>query len=420
MKKIVVASTLGNALEFYDFTLYGVFVTKLTPLYFPNENTTLALIAFYSTFAIGFLARPFGGSLFGYIGDKYGRKNALSLSILLMGIPTLMIGLLPGYDVLGISAPIILVLCRILQGLCTGGEYNGAAIYALEHTGKKPGLVGGFIGFGTVLGALTAMFVGTLILSSNLPEWGWRLAFILGAFISVLGYIIRRNLDETPEFIAAIKNKKQELKLRKVLASDYKSIILSISLGILNGSLSYTLFSFMNVYLSRYVGFKIESSMKANLVGLATFMIFCPIFGYIYDKVGREKTIGLVPYVILIAIYPIFMLFNMGNMTAVVLAQFIMGACIALIVGPGFAYLQSLFPVQGRYTGISTSFAFGMGFGGGTTPIFLTYLIDHYQNVYMPVFLIGFYAIMFLVFRQMYESEIINAPATLGAKMKNR
>ena len=157
--KVIVSSVLGNALEFYDFTLCGVFLSVLSSVFFPKNVENIAYLGALFAFSAAFWTRPLGAILFGYLGDKYGRKNILSITILLMGMPTVIIGLLPGFDKIGIAAPILLVLLRMLQGLCAGGEYNGAAIFSLEHSKRRPGLTSGLISSSCVLGAITGVIV---------------------------------------------------------------------------------------------------------------------------------------------------------------------------------------------------------------------------------------------------------------------
>jgi len=200
-KKVIIASVLGNALELYDFSLYGIFVPLFATLFFPTGNPTVALLASLATFAVGFLTRPLGGILFGYLGDRFGRKNALLISIMLMALPTLIISFLPTYAQIGILAPILLLLCRLLQGLCAGGEYTGASIFIIEHLGKsRRGLAGSLISASGAIGSLIAMLLGAALLQPGLPEWSWRIPFLMGAFLALIGFYIRRSLQESPEF----------------------------------------------------------------------------------------------------------------------------------------------------------------------------------------------------------------------------
>jgi len=205
-KKAILAAMIGNALEYYDVMLYGFFAAALAPLFFPTTNHFVSITASLGTFAAGFLMRPLGGILFGHLGDRYGRRMALAFSILLVTVPTLTIGLLPTYEYIGIAAPIILVVCRLLQGLCVGGEYSGAAIFVIEHSKKKQeafagsvlcatGFLGGFLG--TILGLICTL--------PYMPTWSWRIPFLIGSIIGLIGYYIRTQVDESPAYSQAMK-----------------------------------------------------------------------------------------------------------------------------------------------------------------------------------------------------------------------
>lgn len=396
-KKIVLASVVGNALEFFDFTLYGVFSGIIANLYFPSSNPTTSLLLSLGAFGAGFLMRPFGAMVFGYIGDHFGRKKALSFSVLMMGLPTLVIGLLPGYEVLGIISSFTVVACRLLQGLCTGGEYNGAAIFSLEHTQNRPGFVGGLITASCVIGAFTATFLGKLTQLSGMPLWAWRLPFFFGAFISIAGFYIRRNLPETPIFQEAVKKResltdsftpsssllKREKDIQKRLDTWVSAIYLywkpsltTFSFGAFNGALSYTLFGFLNLYLSRYAGLTLSEAMGLNLYGLLAFMVGSPLLGMLMDHSNSRLFFKKVCVGIFLMAIPIFLCFLSKSWPLIVLGQILLGLCTASIAGTGHGAMQELFPAASRYRGISFFFSLGMGIFGGTVPILFIYAIE--------------------------------------------
>lgn len=399
-KKIILASMFGNALEFYDFTLYGVFTAIIATHYFPGDNETSKLLFSLAAFAVGFFTRPIGAILFGYIGDKFGRRQALSLSTLLMGIPTFLIGIFPSYDQIGIMASVLIFWCRLLQGVFTGGEYNGAAIFSIEHLGRKnPGFIGGLITGSCVIGACTATFLGTIALAPGMPDWAWRIPFLFGAVVSLIGYFIRRQIAETPEFIAAEKRGlTTKMPLIKALTSNTRSCVVSFMLGSLNGALSYTLFGFLNIYLSRYLDIPLVTAMQMNLVGLLTFMLGSPLMGFLFDVMGQIRFMAMAILSILILAIPIFMALSSKAVVPILIGQVLLGLCTASIAGSGHAVMQSLFPVTDRYSGIAFNFSLGMGLLGGMTPIIYVNMIESHEGTLLfPAFFLMGLTILFAV-----------------------
>lgn len=393
MKKnrVILTGVIGNALEFYDFTLYGVFAVMIAQLYFPSATSLVAILASWGAFAAGFFMRPFGALIFGYLGDKFGRKKALSISIIGMGLPTFLIGCLPTYQQIGMVAPLLLILCRLIQGACTGGEYNGAAIFALEHVGKnKPGFFGGLITGSCVIGALLATALGTLVTKSSDPEFFWRLPFIFGGGISLIGFYIRRRVSESPEFLADQKApNKKVFSLTSTFTNHHKPLLISLMIGCLNGALSYTLFGFLNSYLKRYIGVPLENAMLFSLIGLSIFMISSPLFGLFMDRIGKQRYFLFAPIGVCALALTTFVLLQNADTSSIVMAQILLGLATGSIAGPQHAFVQNLFPVSIRYRAISFSFCLGMALCGGTAPLILTYLIEKTGDFIMPAYFIS-------------------------------
>lgn len=400
-KKILISSILGNALEFYDFTLYGVLAVVLAGQYFPGKDETAKLLFSLAAFAVGFLTRPLGAILFGHIGDTLGRKKALSFSILLMGIPTFLIGVTPGYQQIGLFASILVFSCRLLQGIFTGGEYNGAAIYSIEHLGRRfPGLIGGLITGSCVIGAIGATLFGAWTQGSGMPEWSWRIPFIFGGIIGLMGYFMRRNMIETPEF--ASLSSKNKTSLLNALRSHPRASLIAFSFGSFNGALTYTLFGFLNIYLSRYLHIPLAQAMKLNLVGLCTFMIGNPSMGYLFDRLGQKRfLIGAIFSIFAFAPF-IFIMLISKTLLGMICGQMLLGLCTASIAGTGHAVLQRLFPVGERYRGVAFNFSLGMGIFGGITPMIYVHMIEKSQitllfpAIFLMAFSILFAAIMII------------------------
>ena len=405
-KKIILSSFFGNALEFYDFTLYGVFAATLAKTFFPNDNQLTSLLMSWGAFAAGFIMRPFGASFFGYLGDKFGRKTALSLSILLMGIPTLMIGLLPSYATLGLLAPILVILCRLMQGLCTGGEYNGAAIFSLEHSLRgQRGLISGIITSSCVFGALTATSLGALFVKTLGSDSAWRLLFILGSSVSIMGFFMRRTMPESPEFKATNGKQKYFKHLLETIFSNKEAFVLSTTLGGLNGILSYTLFGFLNMWLTRYHGFDLPTAMFANVFGLLAFFSSSIVSGKVFDIMGGKKYFFMAITTVVCLPIGFFSAMESSELFIVILSEIGFGVLVGMIAGPQHAFLQDLFPTSNRYTGVAFSFCLGMALIGGNTPLMATYLIEKTGFILMPALLVSSVALITLTLFVRYQAK---------------
>jgi MHS family proline/betaine transporter-like MFS transporter len=394
-KKILIPCLIGNALEFYDFTLCGVFMVVLGKNFFPSGDDFAALIGGIFAFSAAFWTRPLGALVFGYIGDKYGRKRALTLSVLLMGIPTLVIGVLPTYASIGIVAPCILLGCRLMQGLCTGGEYNGAAVFALEHMKAKPGMISGLISGSCVVGAVSATLMAYAVTNFLNFEQAWRIPFYLGACIAVVGFVLRKKAMETMEFIK--RKPIKGLPIVEIIKKYPKQYMLVIASGAFNGILSYTLFGFLNLYITQYIGIKFASSLFFNIFGLLAFMICCPIFGRISDKITPYKSMILAAAIAIFSSWIGFVLLQRGTVEEIIIGQIFIGIGVGSFVGPSHIFLQQQFSPEVRYTGVASGFSIGMAITGGTTALTMTYVIKETQFLLAPAMYISVAAVLWIL-----------------------
>ena len=394
--KVVLAGMTGNALEFYDFTLYGFFAPLIARSFFPNtdSDSVTALLLALTVYAVGFLMRPLGAILFGHIGDKYGRKKALGLSVMLMAIPTTLIGLLPTYAAIGIAAPIILTLCRLMQGLCTGGAYNGAAIFVIEHQKDRRGFAGGLITSSCAIGALLGALVGYICTHSDhvLGFESWRLPFILGMVIGLVGAYIRRQLDESPVFIEAMakrdaqekKTSTKKVPLVEALAKHWRSVLCIMGMAWLNGVMYYAAFNYMSIYLKEEHNWPVHDTLPMSSVALVVYALLTPIAGMISDRRGAIGLMRPTAIAVFILAIPIFMLISTGQLWLIVLAQVIYAILAACFSGPLNFFMQSLFPVEDRYSGISFSYSLGMAIFGGSTLLIMEALRIHLDYAFAP------------------------------------
>ena len=386
---------IGNALEFYDFTLCGVFIVILVKNFFPSENEFSALLGGIFAFSAAFWTRPLGAMMFGYIGNQYGRKRALTLSVLLMGVPTLIIGILPTYESIGLAAPCILLCCRLVQGICTGGEYSGVAIFALEHMKNKSGITSGLISASCIVGAASATLVAYIVTNFLTSEEAWRIAFYLGACVAVAGYVLRKRFIKTTDFV----NRKpiQGIPIIEVIKKYPQQYLLSILSGGFNGILSYTLFGFLNLYVTQYVGVKFPASLFFNIFGLLAFMLSCPIFGLICDKISPYRSMVLASLVAGFTSWLGFFLLLEGTDKEIIVGQIFIGIGVGSFVGPFHAFLQQQFIPKIRYSGIASGFSIGMAITGGITALIMTYIIEKSQILLAPSIYISVAAIAWLL-----------------------
>lgn len=381
-KRILPFAFFGNALEFYEFIIYALFAPMFAKEFFVTDSEITSLIISWGGFAVAFFTRPIGAFVFGYIGDKLGRKIALSFSILSMALATLTIGLLPTHAEAGIFAPISLILLRLIQGLSTGGEYNGAAIYLIEKFQyKNPGFIGGIVTSSCVLGALVGTLFGGWCQMHNL----WRIAFIVGGVFGIILFFLRFILTES--LIHSKKVNEYGPTSINLFSKKYISKFLAnMMIGGLNGALSYTLFGFSIFYLKKYVGYSASEALTVNIAGMCAYFVFNPLCGYIYDKLGG-KTYWSITLIVNIAV--LIVAFKMIN-SHVYLDNFIgillLGAQAGSVSGPCHAFMQENIVPEIRYRFVSVSFATGMALIGGTTPGLLTFLIEKYQLLYAPCY----------------------------------
>ena len=371
--RVLFACMAGNALEFYDFTLYGFFVAILSPLYFPSSDPMVSLISGFGVFGLGFLMRPLGAVLFGHIGDKYGRKKALSLSIFGIALPTAAIGLLPTYEQIGLFSPLFLILLRLFQGLCAGGEYNGAGLFVVEHAkeGYK-GFLGSLLTSSGCLGALLACIVGSIFVQSNLPSWAWRIPFLFGFVIGFVGYYLRKKVHET-----LIKSdlKPHQVPIIEVFKNHPLSLLICIFIGSAATIPLYIITTFMNSRLAISGVITHQQMMFMNAFVLFIGTLTMPIMGWIADKVGYKAFMRFSCISLFILAYPFFIIYSFQNLYLIVCCQVLMICLNEAFVGPSNAYMSSLFPQSFRYTGVAFGYCLGLSLFGGTAPYIAGWLM---------------------------------------------
>ncbi|MFM8270885.1 MAG: MFS transporter [Gemmata sp.] len=382
----VIAGTVGNIMEWYDFAVYGYFVSVIAKRFFPANDPTSSLIAAFGAFSAGFLMRPFGGLLFGYIGDRVGRKAALTFSVVAMAIPTFLIGLLPDYSTIGVAAPVLLVLCRMVQGLSVGGEYTTSVVYLVEGAPpNRRGLAGNWSGFGATTGTLLGSAVGAVLTSVLDPEtmqnWGWRLPFLLGLLVGVGGLMVRHGL---PEPVAPVKEGSPPVV--EAFRTQWRAILQVVGLSVLMGVAFYLIFVYLVTYYTEIDHLKEAVALKINTASMVLLLATQPFVAVLSDRVGRRPVLLAGCLGLLVAAYPLFWLLHHGNFWLVLGGQFGFAVLAATYNAVVPVTMVEAFPVKGRCTAIAVSYNLSLGLIGGTSPMVATYLIHRTHDDLSPAY----------------------------------
>ncbi|MFP2505783.1 MFS transporter [Buttiauxella gaviniae] len=403
--KVVVASLVGTAIEFFDFYIYATAAVIVFPhIFFPQGDPTAATLQSLATFAIAFVARPIGSALFGHFGDRVGRKVTLVASLLTMGVSTVLIGLLPSYETIGVLAPMLLALARFGQGLGLGGEWGGAALLATENAPpRKRALYGSFPQLGAPIGFFfangTFLLLSWLLTDEQFMSWGWRVPFILSAVLVIIGLYVRVSLHETPVFAKIAKAGKQvKVPMGTLLTKHLKATIIGTFIMLA----TYTLFYIMTVYSMTFstaavpvgLGFSRNDVLWMLMMAVIGFGVMVPIAGYLADKFGRRKCMIVITSLMIIFALAVFQpLLGSGNPTLVMAFLLIGLSLMGLTFGPMGALLPELFPTEVRYTGASFSYNVASILGASVAPYIATWLQANYGLFYVGLYLAAMSAI---------------------------
>jgi len=409
--RVIAAGVIGNMLEWYDFAIYGYFAGQIGRTFFPSKDPVTQVLAAFSIFAVGFLMRPLGGAVVGYIGDRFGRQAALTFSVTAMAVPTFLVGILPGYQTLGLAAPIILTLLRMLQGVSVGGECPTSYVFLFEQSAPGRRGLGGSIATvgncsGILLGSVTGSLIASALSTAEIENWGWRIPFILGLLVGVIGYFLRRHMHVAPHAKSTRSPLVETLR-------DHRPLLLWLAGLTVFGSVGfYLMFLYIVSWLQFVDGIAPAHALEMNSLSMAALIPVIVVSGWLSDKVGRKPMLLLSLLLGLFGAFPLLRLMHHTNPTMIMAGQ--LG--FSVIVGMFWAILPSAMveaaPQKVRCSTLALGFNVTAGIVGGLTPLVATWLVHRTEDDLSPAYMIMAAAAISLVAMVFYREPVASeAPA---------
>lgn len=392
IRKVITGASIGNAVEWFDFAIYGFLATFIAAQFFPAGNETAALLNTFAIFAAAFFMRPLGGFFFGPLGDRIGRQRVLAIVILLMSAATLGIGLLPTYEAIGLAAPLLLLVLRCLQGFSAGGEYGGGAVYLAEFASDRNRGVtvtfmawSGVVGF--LAGSITVTLLQALLPAAAMESYGWRIPFLIAGPLGLVGLYIRLRLGDTPQFAELDKaDKTSDSPLREAISTSRRQILQVMGLFIVFNIGYYIVFTFLPTYFIKTLEFsKTASFVSITLACVVALVLILPL-AMLSDRIGRRPLLiaGAVSFAVLA--YPLFLLLNSGSLVAAIVAHCALAAIESIYISTAVSAGVELFATRVRFSGFSVGYNLCVAVFGGTTPYVVTWLTATTGNPIAPAF----------------------------------
>ena len=403
IRKAVAGAAIGNAVEWFDFAIYGLLATYIAKKFFPSGDETAALLNTFAVFAAAFFMRPLGGLFFGPLGDRIGRQRVLAVVILLMSASTLAIGLLPSFDAIGVAAPLLLLFLRCLQGFSAGGEYGGGACFLAEYApDKHRGFIVAFLVWsvviGFLLGSVTVTVLHAVLPANAMNAYGWRVPFLMAGALGVVGLYIRLRLDDTPEFKQLRETHAlAESPLREAITTAWRPILQVAGLVIIHNVGFYVVFTYLPTYFTETLKFTKTNAFVSITVASIVALLLIPPLGALSDRIGRRPLLiaGSVGFAVFA--YPLFLLLNSGSLIAAIAAHAGLAAIEAVFVSASLAAGAELFATRVRSSGFSVGYNASVAIFGGTTPYVATWLVHRTGSNLSPAYYLIAAAVMTLI-----------------------
>ena len=403
LRQVISGASIGNAVEWYDFAIYGFLATFIAANFFPTGNETAALLNTFAIFAAAFVMRPLGGLVFGPLGDRIGRQRVLAIVILLMSGSTLAMGLLPTYDAIGVAAPLLLLFLRCLQGFSAGGEYGGGACYLAEFaTDRRRGLTVTFIAWsgvvGFLIGSVTVTVLQTVLGDAAMDSYGWRIPFLIAGPLGLVGLYIRLRLTDTPAFEAlAASDEVATSPLREAVRTAWRPILQVIGIMIMFNVGYYVVFTYLPTYFIKSLHFSKTSAFLSITVACVVAIVLILPLAALSDRIGRKPLLiaGTVAFAFLA--YPLFLLLNSGSVAAAIAAHAALAAIESVYISVAVATGVELFATRVRYSGFSIGYNVCVAAFGGTTPYVVTWLTAETGNSIAPAYYVVAAAVVSLL-----------------------
>jgi MHS family alpha-ketoglutarate permease-like MFS transporter len=409
-RRAIIAGAIGNLMEWYDWGVYGFLAPIFAAQFFPSHVAFVSLLLTFSAFALGFFMRPIGGLFLGAYGDRYGRRNALILTIGLMALGSLIIGILPGYPTIGVAAPAILVLARLVQGFSAGGEFGGSSAFLVEYAPfMRRAFIGSWqqvsVGTGTILGSAIAALLTSVMPHAALYSWGWRIPFLLGGLIGLYALYLRRSVKDTPAF-ERLEESEQVARapvLEAITRYPLESLrVIGITLA---GTLTYYMWLiYMPTYVHSTTGMPLSRALQINLISLIIFVILIPFMGILSDRVGRKPVLSTFALGFVILSYPLFT-FVTNSVWHIFVVELVGIFFLSMFSGSIATVMAEQFPTRVRTSGIAFPYAVAVAMFGGTAPFITTYLISIHNYVGVAGYVIVASAISAVVYLTMPETR---------------